>query len=59
MKLRKSESAAYISDAVLPVVHYNNYLIFSTATFGDTVLSYGYLGQTQTTDGIRIFYGKL
>ncbi len=52
--LRSSNNPPLIS---LSVVHYNNYLIFSTTTFGDTPLTYGYFGRIQTTNGIGIFLG--
>jgi hypothetical protein len=57
--LRKPDRATDISNILMPVVHYNNYFVFSTTTFGTSgaTLTYGYFGQVQTTDGIGILFG--
>ena len=39
---------------VSPGVVYNNYLIFSTTSFGTETLTYGYLGQVQTTNYVEL-----
>jgi hypothetical protein len=57
--LRKPDGASEINSVLMPLVHYNNYVVFSTTTPGnkDTILSYGYFGQVQTTDDIGILFG--
>ena len=52
--LRKPDGASGVN--LMPIVHYNNYLIFSTTTIAEMTLTYGYFGRIQTTDeGIRFF----
>ena len=55
--LRESRDFS-IADMFLPQVEYHNYGVFSTTTFGDTHLTYGYFGAVQTTDNVGFLYGS-
>jgi hypothetical protein len=55
--LRQS-AGARIDDLLLPTVEYHNYWLFSTTTWVDAHLTYGYFGIVQTTDNIGILYGS-
>ena len=50
--LRKPGAASDTTTAVMPLVRYNNYFVFSTVSFGYRTLAYGFLGQMLTTDEI-------
>src|SRR5437879_11183102 len=53
----KQSSGVSVTDALLPMVEYHNYLLFSTTTWSDAHLTYGYFGVVQTTDNIGLLYG--
>jgi hypothetical protein len=46
-----------ITDTLLPMAEYHNYLIFSTTTWSDYTLTRGYFARVDTTNAIGIFYG--
>src|ERR1700720_2709781 len=52
---RKPDSASVVMDVLLPRLKYNNYLVFSTTSFGNKNLTYGCFGRIQTTTALRVF----
>jgi hypothetical protein len=55
--LRESRDFS-VADMLLPQVEHRNYGVFSTTTFGDSNLSYGYFGTVHTTDNVGFLYGS-
>jgi hypothetical protein len=58
VKLRADDLVMW-NDVLMQTVHYENYVVFSRVTVLDTVLTYGYFGQVQTTDGIEEVFRKV
>jgi hypothetical protein len=55
--LRQPAGSSFLVDTMLPGVKYNDYVIFSTATWASKPLTYGYLGQVRTTNQIEMLWG--
>ena len=53
----KQSPGVSVTDVLLPMVEYHNYLLFSTTTWSDAHLTHGYFGVVQTTDNIGVLYG--
>lgn len=58
VKLRKpdADEATAWNNALMPVVHYDNYFVFSATGLGDHIFTWGYFGQVQTTEAIEILF---
>lgn len=44
--------STYSAKTALILARYNNYWLFSTTTFGELTLTYGYFGKIQTTNDV-------
>jgi hypothetical protein len=52
----RQSSSASISNAQLAEIQYHDYVVFSTTTWADSTLTYGYFGRVQTTDNVGWLY---
>jgi hypothetical protein len=56
LRYQPSPTSNSMSEVWIMMSSYNNYMLFSTITFKDKIVSFGFLGRVQTTDDIRTLY---